>query len=50
MNEYNILIGLIGMGLGFAIAYWIKSKIVSQRIEEAEREGLRSDRGRQTTG
>lgn len=41
MNEYNILIGLIGIGMGFAIAYWAKGKIVSQRLKDAEGEGLR---------
>ncbi|MDM8552934.1 ribonuclease Y [Desulfobacterales bacterium HSG2] len=42
MNEYIILIGLVfGLGLGFAIAYWAKGKIVSQRLDDAESEGLR---------
>jgi len=42
MNEYIILIGLIfGLGLGFVIAYWAKGKIVSQRLRDAESEGLR---------
>ncbi|OQX24072.1 MAG: ribonuclease Y [Desulfobacteraceae bacterium IS3] len=41
MNEYAILAGLIGIGLGFVIAYRSKGKIVSQKLEDAEKEGLR---------
>ncbi len=41
MNEYHILIGLISMGLGLAVAYWAKGKIVSQKLEDAENEGSR---------
>jgi len=41
MDEYSILMGLIGIGTGFAIAYWAKGKIVFQKIKDAEAEGLR---------
>ncbi|MDM8521986.1 ribonuclease Y [Desulfococcaceae bacterium HSG8] len=42
MGEYNILIGLIiGVIIGFAFAYWAKGKLVSQKIQDAEKEGMR---------
>lgn len=40
MNEYNILIGIIGFGIGFAIAYWVKGKIVSQKVKAAKDEAI----------
>jgi ribonuclease Y len=36
MAELNIFIGLIGIGAGFAIAYWLKGKIAFQKIKAAE--------------
>jgi ribonuclease Y len=41
MNEYIILIGTIAFGVGFAIAYWVKGKIVAQKVKAAERETSR---------
>lgn len=41
MNGYSVLMGLLGILAGFAIAYWAKGKIVSQKIKDAEAEGLR---------
>ncbi len=41
MYEYNILIGIIGFGAGFAIAYWVKGKIISKKIEAVDEEVLR---------
>ncbi|QTA93196.1 ribonuclease Y [Desulfonema magnum] len=41
MNEYSVLIGMIGIVAGFAFAYWAKGKIVSQKLKDAESEGLR---------
>ncbi|QTA83422.1 Ribonuclease Y [Desulfonema limicola] len=41
MNEYGLLIGIIGAGLGFAVAYWIKGEISSQKIKAAEEDALR---------
>ena len=36
MAELNIFIGLIGIGAGFAIAYWLKGKIAFQKIKAAD--------------
>ncbi|OEU67562.1 MAG: ribonuclease Y [Desulfobacterales bacterium PC51MH44] len=41
MNEYNLLIGLIAFGVGFIIAYWLKGKIISQKVKSAKRETSR---------
>jgi hypothetical protein len=41
MNEYNVVTGLICIGIGFVLAYWMKGKILSQKITDAESEGLR---------
>ncbi|MCP4107337.1 MAG: ribonuclease Y [Desulfobacteraceae bacterium] len=42
MNEYHILLtGLICIGVGFAIAYWVKGKILSQKTIDAETEAFR---------
>jgi ribonuclease Y len=41
MNEYIILIGIIGFGTGFAIAFWIKGKMLSQKIRDSETEANR---------
>ncbi len=41
MNEYIILLGLLSFGAGFAIAYWIKGKIVSQKIKNANTQSIR---------
>ena len=41
MNEYNLLMGLIAFIVGFAIAFWIKGLIVSQKVKAAEKETSR---------
>ena len=41
MNEYNLLIGLIAFIVGFAIAFWVKGLIVSQKVKAAEKETSR---------
>lgn len=44
MNEYNILIliGIIGFGIGFAIAFWVRGKIVSQKAKDAQDEAIQT--------
>ncbi|MEZ4527757.1 MAG: ribonuclease Y [Desulfobacterales bacterium] len=41
MNEYSLLMGIIGIGVGFAFACWFKGKIASQKLESAETEARR---------
>ncbi|MBW2406421.1 MAG: ribonuclease Y [Deltaproteobacteria bacterium] len=41
MNEYNLLIGLFAFIVGFAIAFWVKGLIVSQKVKSAEKETSR---------
>jgi ribonuclease Y len=41
MNEYNLLIGIIAFLVGFAIAFWVKGLIVSQKVKAAEKETSR---------
>ena len=41
MNAYNILFGIIGFMLGCVIAYWVKGRIVSQKLKSAELEASR---------
>ncbi len=41
MGDYGLLSGLIGIGIGFGLAYWFKGKIASQRIKTAEEEASR---------
>ncbi|MBW2604117.1 MAG: ribonuclease Y, partial [Deltaproteobacteria bacterium] len=41
MNEYNLLIGLSAFFVGFAIAFWVKGLIVSQKVKAAEKETSR---------
>ena len=41
MNEYNLLIGLVAFIVGFAIAFWVKGLIVSQKVKAAEKETSR---------
>ncbi len=41
MSEYNIIIAILGFGLGAVIAYWLKGKIVAQKVKTAERETSR---------
>lgn len=38
MNDINILLIILGFGVGFLIAYWIKGKIVSQKVKNAQEE------------
>jgi ribonucrease Y len=41
MNEYVLIIGLVLFGAGFAIAFWLKGKVVSQKIKAAEEDASR---------
>ena len=41
MNALNIILGIICFGIGFAIAFWIKGRIISQKIKAAEGEASR---------
>ncbi len=41
MNEYSFIIGVIGIGLGFAVAYWMKGKLSSEKMRAAEEESHR---------
>ncbi len=41
MNDYSILIGIGCFIAGLLIAYWIKSKIASQKVKAAEEEAAR---------
>lgn len=41
MNEYSFIIGIIGMGLGFAVAYWMKGKLSSEKMRAAEEKSYR---------
>ena len=38
MTLANMIIGLCVFGGGFALAYWLKGRIVSQKIKSAEEE------------
>ena len=38
MNEYFIIAGVISFGAGFAIAFWIKGRMITQKIKAAEGE------------
>ncbi len=41
MNGYSLLMGIIGIGVGFAVACWFKGKIASQKLETAENDARR---------
>jgi ribonuclease Y len=41
MNDYSILIGIGCFFAGLLIAYWIKSRIMTQKIKAAEGEAVR---------
>jgi len=41
MDELNILLLIIGFGVGFLIAYWVKGKFVSQKVRIAQSEAKR---------
>ncbi len=41
MNEYAVLLSIIGFGAGFAVAYWMKLKSLKDRIADAEAESAR---------
>ena len=41
MYDYSILIGIGCFIAGLLVAYWLKSKIASQKVNEAEREAAR---------
>jgi ribonuclease Y len=41
MNALSIILGIICFGIGFAIAFWIKGRIISQKVKTAEGEASR---------
>ncbi len=41
MSEYSLFIGLIGIGIGFGIAYWVQGQIQTQKIKTADDEAHR---------
>lgn len=41
MIENNLVIILVGFAAGFAIAYWMKGKIISKKVKAAEKETSR---------
>lgn len=41
MNEMNILLIIIGFGVVFSVAYWVKGKIISQKMKIAKEESSR---------
>ncbi|MCK4499998.1 DUF3552 domain-containing protein, partial [Candidatus Babeliales bacterium] len=38
---WSYLLGIVGFGIGFASAYWMRSKIILQRSKAKEEEALR---------
>ncbi|MEE8542056.1 MAG: ribonuclease Y [Desulfobacterales bacterium] len=45
MGEYNIVIGIYGLLVGFIIAYWVRGRITSHKIKAAEEEAGRIVKG-----
>jgi ribonuclease Y len=41
MSALNILLGAIYFGIGFVIAFWVKGKIITQKVKAAEAEASR---------
>jgi ribonuclease Y len=41
MNEYVLIVGLVLFGAGFAIAFWLRGKVVSQKVKAAEEDATR---------
>lgn len=41
MSELSILLGAICFGIGFAIAFWVKGQIITQKVKAAEAEASR---------
>ncbi|MDX9817265.1 MAG: Rnase Y domain-containing protein [Desulfococcus multivorans] len=41
MSEYSLLMGLIGAGIGFGVAYWVKGQLQTQKIKAADEEAQR---------
>ncbi|MBU1163662.1 MAG: DUF3552 domain-containing protein, partial [Proteobacteria bacterium] len=41
MDVYIVPIGMVAFIVGFAIAYWVKGKMVFEKIKSAEEEALR---------
>jgi ribonuclease Y len=41
MNTLSILLGAICFGIGFAIAFWVKGRIITQKVKAAEAEASR---------
>ena len=41
MSELSIILGAVCFGIGFAIAFWVKGQIVTQKVKAAEAEASR---------
>ena len=41
MSSLGIILAIIGFGVGFALAFWIKGMIVTQKVKAAETEASR---------
>jgi len=41
MSEYSLLMGLLGAGIGFGVAYWVKGQIQTQKVKAADEEAQR---------
>lgn len=41
MNEYSVIFGLLGLGVGFAIAFWIKGVVATQKVRMAEEQSTK---------
>lgn len=41
MDVYNVLIGVLCFGVGFAIAAWLKSRMLTRKIKAAELEAAK---------
>jgi ribonuclease Y len=41
MNDYLIIVGILGFLIGFGIAYWVKGKVISRKVKAAEEEAKR---------
>ncbi len=41
MDAYGIPLGMIGLIVGFAIAYWVKGRVATQKLKAAEKDAAR---------
>jgi len=38
MDGYGIPLGIVGLIVGFLVAFWLKGRILSQKVQAAEKE------------